>query len=354
MKNRDPWWFFFTFMFFCLGCIAEENQTQEVNREKALSELGHFLFFDKRLSLRSKLSCSSCHDPQFAFSDGYRVSLNDRAEKLLRNSPSILNLNERDFFSWSDPSISTLEKQMIRPLFSTHPLEMGIKGNEHKILQRIKTDVKYQKIYREAFGYSIDSITLEDVIHAIAYYEIGLQSRNSKFDQWKKTGYRSGLTPSEISGYNIFMSDSVNCNACHGGHDFYSPENGDPMANTGLYNCNSSYPAEDQGYQMHTGDYNHNGVFRIPTLRNIAITAPYYHDGSSISLEEVIKNYERGGRKNLGSNCNGDGADHPNVDDRLKKFSLSDKQRSDLIAFLHTLTDTSYLKEYYFQDPINP
>ncbi len=324
--------------------------------EAALSakrEMGHFLFFDKDLSRDGNLSCSHCHDPLLAFTDGYRVSMNGNAELLLRNAPSLLNINRRSFFSWSDPNITDLAMQMQRPLFALHPEEMGLMNRESEIVERLSKKKIYRKLYPKAYGRSIDCLKFDDLIECIIYYERNLQSRNSKFDKFLQSRDSSYLTANEKIGMRLFFSDSLFCHGCHGGLDFFEPKQGMGMANIGLYNCNGSYPLRDLGLQRHTGLSKDNGVFRIPSLRNVAITSPYYHDGSEISLEEVIMNYERAGRKINTPGCESDGALHPNVDKRISKFSLSAEQRRALIAFLHTLTDTSYLSQYYFNNPFN-
>lgn len=338
---------------FYFGSEKTDQYTTQPN-QAGLEELGHYFFFDKNLSVNGKLACSSCHDPNLAFTDGYRVSLNANAEILQRNSPSILNLNNRTFFSWSDPSINSLIFQLDRPLFSEHPVEMGLKGNEQQILHRISEQPGYKELYYKAFGKSINSIQWSELKNALVAYELKLQSRNSKYDFFLKSNDTTVFTASEFAGLQIFMADSIGCSNCHGGIDFFHPKLGALMANTGLYNCNGSYPLQDIGLQIHTNRHSDNGVFRIPTLRNVLLTAPYYHDGSSTSLEEVIMNYERGGRLRGNSDCNEDGAHHPNRDVRMKKFELSPKQRKNLIAFLGTLTDTTYLNQYYFNDPRQP
>lgn len=319
-----------------------------------LAELGHHLFFDKKLSYNLGRSCSSCHDPRLAFTDGYRISLNSEAQLLKRNAPSLLNLNHRTSFDWSDPNVNHLIKQMERPLFSVQPVELGLKGNEEIILQRFRKDKIYQQLYENAFQKNIDNLTVKEIMESIAAYEMSLQSRHSRYDDYLATKDSSLFSSQEWFGLNLFFSDTIACNRCHGGLDFFEPERGGDFANIGLYNCNGSYPARDLGLQEHTLSVDDNGVFRIPGLRNVALTTPYYHDGSANTLEEVIKNYKRAGRIHSGGECNGDGALHPNTDGRMQVFHLDENKRKAIIAFLYTLTDTSYLKDDHFLDPFNP
>ena len=334
-----------------IACFPIEEK--KLSDKSAMIELGHFLFFDKDLSWDRSKSCASCHDPQLGFVDGYKRALNGNAEILLRNTSSTLNMQNKSIFSWSNPSISTLQKQMERPLYATHPVEMGLKGKEDEIVGRIMQKEQYASLYQKAFSVDIKQLEFQEIVDCIVSYEFKLQSRNSKYDQFSKSRDTGMLSVSEWNGMNLFFSASLSCSGCHGGLDFDSAASGDQFANTGLYNCDSSYPIGDLGLQSHTGNKDDNGKFRIPSLRNVMITSPYYHDGSESNLEKVIENYERRGRNNKSLDCYGDGALHPAIDHRLKAFTLSNNEKKDLIAFLNTLTDTSYLNQYFFNDPFN-
>ncbi|MEO6191327.1 MAG: cytochrome c peroxidase [Saprospiraceae bacterium] len=326
-------------------------EIKSVKKSTAQKELGHLLFFDRRLSYDLSKSCSSCHDPLLAFSDGYKVSFNNNAEALLRNSPTLLNINERQSFNWANSKITTLRQQMQRPLFNIHPIELGLIGHEKIILRRFQIDSNYKKIYSDCYHIGIQNITTDDIIEAISSYILNLQSRNSRYDQFLSIKDSTLLNGEEWLGFNLFNSDSIGCGTCHGGKDFFEPIRGRQFANIGLYNCNNSYPASDLGLQEEDNDSNYNGVFRIPTLRNISLTAPYYHDGSEESLQQVILNYERGGRIIIQGSCAGDGNLHPNKDGRLQSFTLDEKKRNSIISFLNTLTDTTYLQNPIFRNP---
>ncbi len=232
---------------------------------------------------------------RLAFTDGYRRSLNAEAALLQRNAPSILNLNYRTSFDWANPENDDLRKQMERPFFSTEPVELGIKGHERTILQRFISDKTYARLFSKAFHQPVDSISIDAIMTAIAAYEVSLQSRKSRYDQYLKHKRRNFLSKQEELGLKLFFSDSLGCKSCHGGRDFYEPVSGSRFANTGLYNCSGSYPSSDIGLEYYSKKVSDNGAFRIPGLRNVALTAPYYHDGSAGTLSEVILNYERGG-----------------------------------------------------------
>jgi cytochrome c peroxidase len=320
---------------------------------RALIQLGHYFFFDSRLSYNQAKSCASCHEPSLAFTDGYRLSLTSDAAMLQRNSPSLLNLTHRTSFDWANPTITNLRQQMQRPLFSTTPVELGLEGHEAEILERFKKDDSYSALYLKAFRKTIQTLTVDEVIRAIEAYESTLISRKSKYDQYLRQKSKNIFTAQERLGFKLFFSDTLSCATCHGGRDFHQPAQGANFANVGLYNCEGKYPIRDEGLSVYTGKNADNGAFRIPSLRNVALTAPYYHDGSANSLEEVIKNYEQGGRTEVAAGCRQAGIDNPNKDKRLKRFTLSILERKALIAFLDTLTDTSYLKNPHFLDPFN-
>ncbi|NOT36977.1 MAG: hypothetical protein HOP11_06335 [Saprospiraceae bacterium] len=343
-------------LFFCLCKVSLPNieESSSITKDSlAIREIGHLLFFDKNLSYDKSISCSTCHDPTLAFTDGYKLSVNSKAENLQRNSPTLLNINNRENFNWANPSIQTLIQQMQRPLYGTHPVELGIKGNEPDIFPRIKANMEYKRLYQLAFGKNIQNLKLQDIEVSLEHYIKTLQSRNSPFDKFLITKDSNYLNEEQWYGFYLFHSDSIDCSACHGGVDSFSPDRGGNFANIGLYNCNGKYPTKDSGIENESHDQDDNGLFRIPTLRNVAITGPYYHDGSEENLESIIKNYERSGRMIDYGDCKGDGANNPNIDGRLQKFNLQENERRALISFLHSLTDTSYLSNKMFRDPFS-
>lgn len=317
----------------------------------ALKNLGHRLFFDQRLSANGQKSCASCHDPAFAFSDGYRRSAGLYGDHVLRNAPSLINLKDRFALTWADDTLRSLEQQMLRPLFGTHPPEMGALGHEKEILKNLGKDRWYRDAFRKAFPSDSDPIRFPNILRAIAAYEKGLVSYNNAYDRWLETKDTSDFGYQEIRGMNLFFSDRLGCGNCHNGRNLDEPDRGFEYANVGLYYCDELYPISDMGLFQATGDSIDIGRFRIPSLRNVAITAPYFHDGSTETLGEVIDIYSRGGRINQTGDCMGDGKDHPNRDGRMQEFELNELEKSDLLHFLHALTDTSFLTLKYFSNP---
>lgn len=307
------------------------------DREDYRYRLGAYLFYDKNLSANHTKSCASCHDPQFAFTDGYRRSVTAFGENVKHNAPSLLNVAKLHFFDWANPKATTLEKQMERPLFGTHPIELGLNAHLQEVENYIKRDKRYQVLWRKAFPE--DTLFFErKIIEAIACFEKKLISENSSYDAYRR-GDKRALSDQQIQGMKLFFSERLGCNHCHGGNYFTNAtfsENPDSVYfNIGLYNDHDSYPAEDLGLQEVTGRKEDNGKFKVPSLRNVALTAPYMHDGSVASLEEVLDIYRRGGRLYQAQ----EGAHHPNKDKRIKGFLITEEEKEDLILFLQSLSE---------------
>ena len=327
-------------------------------QDEAMIETGRYLFFDTRLSHNNTKSCGSCHDPKFAFTDGYRRSITANGENVKHNAPSLVNIVFQNYFDWANPTVTTLEKQHERPLFNEHPAELGAKGNEAVILQRLKTDALYQKLFAAAFPDVKDPISFSAVINCISAFVKTLRSANSSYDKFIK-GDTAALTLSAKAGMLLFFSPRLNCASCHAGPHFTlatMTKNTDSIYfNTGLYNVSNKnkYPDEDNGLIIITGKATDDGKFKIPSLRNVALTAPYMHDGSINTLEEVIDMYVNGGRNISTGLIAGDGKNNNLKDKRISGFTLSQAEKKQLIDFLFSLTDSSVLNNKAFQNPFN-
>ena len=311
--------------------------------------LGHFLFYEKKLSINSSKSCSSCHDPLLAFSDGYRSSVGIYGDPLPHNSPSLINVSSRISLDWKRADLHLLEDQMNRPLFSMVPPELGIESKDSSFLNRFQDDSLYITLFREAFPHELNPISFTNIKKSISSYLLQLNSRQSAYDKFKTNPRKYPLSKDALKGMKIFYGKKTSCFVCHGGQDFDKPEFGSHFANTGLYYCREFTQDEISNVENCT-DVD-SLAYRIPSLRNVAISGPYYHDGSEDELLEVIRNYEKGGRIVDFGDCRGDGAFHPLKDARLRKFVLSDDEELELLAFLQTLTDTSYLCNQLFTNP---
>ncbi len=342
-------WIFIIFLITTLAFSFVEPSKIDTNA--ALVDLGHHLFFDQKLSANLAKSCSSCHDPKYAFTDGYKKSTGIYGDEVLRNAPTLLNIKDRKSLTWADIELHDLEKQMLKPIFSTTPPELGAKGNESLILSRFKNDKSYKKKFKQAFPKDKKPITFDNIISAIAAYQRTFTSVDSPYDHFLMKKDSSILSEDARAGMALFFGNRLNCSTCHNGKNFDEPTRGYPFANIGLYYCEDIYPVEDRGQYNHTLDSNDIGAFRIPSLRNIALTAPYYHDGSANTLEQVIDVYATAGRMvNFGS-CRGNGAESPWRDGRLEPFEISQKEKYQLISFLHSLTDSTIFNNPNYQNP---
>ena len=307
------------------------------------AQIGERLFSDVQLSWNHTRSCASCHDPSMAFTDGYRTSVSPSGEMLLHNASSLLHVSKMKVFDWANLKAKNLAQQLQRPLYGTHPLELGLHLHWPEFLSSIRNDSVYQTLILQTYGQippATDSLWVVDCLMA---YINTLQSGVSPFDRFLK-GDSSALSQDALAGYKLFCSDSLACISCHGGPDFSNAtltENHDSIYfNTGLYFTSAgTYPPQDAGLRMYTQQSQDDGKFRVPSLRNVMRTAPYMHDGSMSSVEDVIRHYSRGGRLIEKGPNQGDGRFHPFKSKYLNGFSLSRKQELQLIAFLNHLSD---------------
>jgi cytochrome c peroxidase len=274
------------------------------------AELGRLLYFDPRLSADGSVSCASCHDPKFAFTDGAPVSTGIKGQKGSRSAPTVLNRAFSLAQFW-DGRAATLEAQALGPM--ANPIEMG---NSHDaIVKTLKGIAGYRALFARAFG--TEDFTADHVAKAIATFERTIQSGNAPYDRYK-AGNKNAMTPQQIQGMNVFF-DKAKCDQCHEGINFTS----NMYANLGV-GADKSKP--DEGRYAVTRNPKDWGAFKTPTLREIEHTAPYMHDGSLKTLEEVVDFYDKGGQPNK------------NIDERIRKLKLTDMEKKDLVAFLKALS----------------
>ncbi len=329
--------------------------------EKA--ELGRFLFYDIRLSGNGTQSCASCHEQARAFTDGRSLATGSTGQVHPRNSPSLTNAAYNATLTWANPVLTELEAQILVPIFGEEPVELGVVGFEHEVLERLRADPNYQVRFRAAYPNDADVFTWDHVIGAIATFVRTLISGNSPFDKFVYQRDHDALSPSARRGLELFFSERLECHHCHGGFNFSesSVHAGSAFEaalfhNTGLYNIDGAggYPPGNTGVFEITGRAEDMGRFRPPSLRNVSVTAPYMHDGSIATLEEVIRFYEAGGRVILDGPYAGDGRVSPLKSGLVPGFTLSDEERRDLLAFIESLTDTDFLTDPRFADPFEP
>ena len=325
---------------------------------KPKAELGRYLFYDRRLSINKTKSCASCHDQKFAFTDGYRRSIGAYGDLHQRNSSTLTNIIYKEYLTAADSSMHYPEKQISNPMFHVAPVELGWKGNENEILKRLKDDAQYREKFKAIFGRKEESITIKNIQYCIALFVKSILSYNSPFDKYFYQKSDS-LSVSAKNGMQLFFSVKLSCSACHGGNSFDRPEikdcNGkaEYYFNTGLYNISDSgnYPEYDEGLYEFTHLITDKGKYRVPSLRNLGFTAPYYHDGSAATLEDVIMNYEIGGRNITHGLLKGNGIANPYKNKLIHGFTLTTDERKDLIHFLLSLSDSTILTNKNFSNP---
>lgn len=336
------------------GALPLPKEPAENPATEEKFQLGRHLFYDVRLSGNQTMSCESCHQQALAFSDGVKVPTGSTGEVLHRNSQTLTNIAYNASYTWANPILKEIEQQLVIPLFGEFPVEMGINdSNRETILQRFRDDVLYQELFNNAFPNHQDSFTFPNVIKALAVFNRALISKDSPFD-------RGTMSSSAMRGQDLFNSEKMECFHCHNGFNFSDSTLHDgsvfvsrPFFNTGLYNLDSqgSYPIEDNGLFSVTQNPSDKGKFRPPTLRNVAFTAPYMHDGSIASLAEVLDFYANGGRNIISGEHQGDGRINPNKSEFVKGFTLSAQEKQDMLAFLHALSDPVFISNPRYANP---
>jgi cytochrome c peroxidase len=313
-------------------------------------ELGRHLFYEKRLSVTREFSCASCHEQTRAFTDGKPVAIGATGERHPRNAMSLANVAYSSVLTWANPLMTRLETQALVPLFGEHPVEMGMAGKEEQILDFLRQDADYHNLFREAFGDR--SITLSNLTKAIAAFERSLISMNSPYDHYRYRGDHNAISASAKRGERLFHSERMECFHCHGGITFSDSIQHERSGfteisfhNTGLYNINGqgAYPADNTGVHEITHQPTDMGRFKAPTLRNIALTAPYMHDGSIATLEEVLDHYRVGGRTVTAGENAGVGSQNPYKSQFISGFEITAAEKRDLLAFLQSLTDEGFI-----------
>jgi len=311
--------------------------------------LGKQLFNDKRLSLDGSISCASCHNKGRAFTDGQPVAVGIKQQTGFRNAPTVVNAA---FYQalFIDGRAGSLEDQALGPFLN--PIEHGLKSRQ-QIADIVNQDAYYQKQFSEVFN--VTDSTAEQVAQAIASFERTLIAGNSAFDRYLFGRDRQALTTSEARGMRLFRRKG-NCANCHeiSGKDALFMDNRFYNLGVGFAKVNSQIAefvqtlragenadefAFTEAQRAELGRFNVThiiadiGKFKTPTLRNIALTAPYLHDGSAKTLEEVVEYYDKGGDKN------------PFLDSAIFPLHLTDQEKQDLVAFLKALTSEQYLPE---------
>jgi cytochrome c peroxidase len=312
--------------------------------------LGRRLFFESRLSSTGRYSCASCHRPELAFTDGRPHAQGATGESVRRGAMTLTNVAYNITFTWGSGKVRSLESQMRQPLFNEHPIELGLRSGGASVIELLAADGSYSKEFAAAFPDDLNPLSMDHIIMSIASFERTLISGRSPFDRYIYDDERTAISEPAKRGMALFYSERVGCAQCHAGINFAGPmiyvgheKESALFANNGLYNGpHGRYPPTDQGLIEVTHRAEDMGKFRVPTLRNVALTAPYMHDGSLPTLDAVLDHYARGGHQN------------PRQDPRVRAFSLSESERLDLLAFLESLTDRDFVENPDFSDPKRP
>lgn len=260
--------------------------------------LGKSLFSDKRLSGNQTMACASCHLADKAFADGKVTPTGATGDKVPRNSPGLFNVGYLSTLTWANPTLTTLEAQVIVPLVNEHPVELGISSLTREALARLGDDVETRRAFQLAFPHEPDPVSIENVARAIASYERTLLSGRSPYDRATYDGDASAMSASAARGMDLFFSERTECYHCHSGFLFTTAVRTagtvhleSAFENTGLYNIDGmgAYPGDNVGLHEFTMDPGDMGRMRIPTLRNLTLTAPYMHDGSVATLGNQVR-----------------------------------------------------------------
>jgi cytochrome c peroxidase len=292
---------------------ADNPQTEEA------IALGRKLFYEKKLSLNDSLACASCHNPLVGFTDGLTHSTGVGGKTGIRNAPTLINAAYAPVQFW-DGRARSLEEQAGGPM--ANPIEMD---QAHDVsVSKLDADPAYRALFQKAFGPG--SVTIGKVENAIASFERTLISGNSPFDRYQFGGDRKALGPAAIRGLAIFRDTTKgSCATCHTINDNYALFTDGKFHNIGV-GVNEEGDLTDLGRYNKTRVDADKGAFKTPTLRNVAKTGPYMHDGSLKTLKGVVDFYAGGGNSN------------PYLDKEIKMIKLSGPERADLVEFLESLT----------------
>jgi cytochrome c peroxidase len=280
----------------------------------ALVTLGRLLFYDPRLSGNGTQSCASCHRQELAFTDGRARAVGSTGQEHERSAMSLVNVAAAKVLTWANPSMTSLEKQALVPMFGDHPVELGARRDE--VARLLRTEPRYRDLFPKGFPGIANPYTIANAAAAIAAFERTIVSTRSAYDRYYYGGDPGAVSEAVKRGEVVFFTEGLGgCFRCHAGKHFSDGQ----FHNTAII----------RGQRER---------FRTPTLRNVELTAPYMHDGSIGTLEEVVEHYAKGGNESA----------------ELKKLPLTRQNKADLVVFLKSLTDRELLTDERFSNPWPP
>ncbi len=319
---------------------ADSNETYQWNLPKgfpppfvpadnpmtaAKVELGRYLFYDVRMSVNGKAACATCHKQNLAFTDGRTVGVGTTGQLHSRSAMSLVNIAYSGALNWNNPKMNRLEDQAMGPMYGAHPVELGLEEGD-KFLPVLQADPRYKTLFENAFPDDPNRFTVRNVTRALASFERSIISARSSYDRYHFGADDSAVSNSAKRGETLFFNQHLSCFRCHGGFNF----------------SDATVTERSSGREI---DFHNTGVsntaekFKTPTLRNIAITAPYMHDGSIATLDKALDHYATGGKNT------------PSKDPLIGGFSLTPQDRVDLLAFLQSLTDEELRHDPRFASP---
>jgi cytochrome c peroxidase len=302
--------------------------------------LGRYLFYDSRLSGNGRQSCATCHQQARAFTDGHAHARGSTGQAHPRSSMSLANVAYASVLTWGNPSVTQLEAQALIPMFGDQPVELGLTKPGTDLLARLRQVPEYQRLFPAAFAGANDPFTIENVTKAIASFERTIISGRSPYDRYHYDRQDDAVTQEARRGEQLFFSSPLSCFRCHSGFTFSGAVDFEGRRAGGLPEFHNNGMANLAGGVADvTGRAEDFGKFKAPTLRNIAVTAPYMHDGHVLTLEDAIDSYAAGG------------VDERNKSELIHGFTLTPEQKHDLIAFLQTLTDEQLLHDPELANP---
>jgi cytochrome c peroxidase len=325
LSNRPTFCLFVVVSFTLLACVRSFGQLEAARQKESFTfpnivpipsnnkltpnrvKLGEMLFFDPRLSGSNWISCATCHNPALGWSDGQPAAIGNGMRTLKRSTPSIVNTAFNKVQMW-DGRFNSLEEQAVGPMQA--PGEMN--GSMKLILEKLKSIPGYVQAFKEA--YPSEGITKDTLAKAVASFERTVISKNSPFDSWIH-GNQTAISPSAQRGFDLFVG-KAKCDDCHSGPNF---------SDGGFHNIGLGGNT-DEGRFLEKPIKAMKGAFKTPMLRDVALTAPYMHNGAYRTLEDVVDHYNRGGDN------------QENLDPDIKPLGLTHQEKKDLVQFLKTLT----------------
>lgn len=325
-------------------------------------ELGRYLFYDEQLSYNRSTSCATCHDQKLGFADGRARPQGASGATLPRNSPGLQNVAYLASLTWASRSLVRLEEQLRVPILGDNPIELGVSdANRDEVLARFADDPDYARRFAAAYPDSRSGPNVEKIVFALATFVRTMNGADSAFDRYR-AGDQAALTEQQQQGFALFQGEELECFHCHTGVNqtvAYADARTTadtatyPHFNNGLYNVanGGGYPPSDEGLYRDTLNPGHRGMFRPAPLRNIALTAPYMHDGSKATLDDVLSHYAAGGTLTTDGPNAGDGRKNPLKSGLVNGFVLSAEDRAALLAFFEALTDPVFITREDLSSP---